>query len=281
MANIRGKEIDNTHLSIDQAEKRGFIHRDYIAHCLRWSHVARFLGERQRYRSSDILDIGCGKDLPLLRLLYTSRLIPETGSYTGIDVNKLSLPFSVGSFPHELIGQTDVCEHDFGASTFAVITCFEVLEHVEPSHSFRILARIRSLLEDTGIAFISTPNYDQQVGAAGNHVNEMSWSALHSLINRAGLHVLNMWGTFASIRDYYNKLEPERRLLFEQLREYYDSNYLATVFAPLYPKESRNILWKLAKADPFAATVPEDQRHSSSDKWVSFAKQMNGEVNGI
>ena len=35
MANARGKEIDNTHLSIDQAEARGFIHRDYIAHCLR------------------------------------------------------------------------------------------------------------------------------------------------------------------------------------------------------------------------------------------------------
>jgi hypothetical protein len=33
MANARGKSIDNTHLSIDQAEERGFIHRDYIAHC--------------------------------------------------------------------------------------------------------------------------------------------------------------------------------------------------------------------------------------------------------
>ena len=43
MANARGKEIDNTHLSIDQAEERGFIHRDYIAHCLRWTHVAKYL----------------------------------------------------------------------------------------------------------------------------------------------------------------------------------------------------------------------------------------------
>ena len=42
MANARGKEIDNTHLSIDQAEARGFIHRDYIAHCLRWTHVSVF-----------------------------------------------------------------------------------------------------------------------------------------------------------------------------------------------------------------------------------------------
>jgi len=44
MANARGKEIDNTHLSIDQAEARGFLHRDYIAHCLRWSNgIAIFI----------------------------------------------------------------------------------------------------------------------------------------------------------------------------------------------------------------------------------------------
>ena len=53
MANIRGKAMDNTHLSIDQAEKRGFIHRDYIAHCLRWSHVAKFMGEKSRYKTAD------------------------------------------------------------------------------------------------------------------------------------------------------------------------------------------------------------------------------------
>ena len=45
MANARGKSIDNTHLSIDQAEERGFIHRDYIAHCLRWTHVAKWMGK--------------------------------------------------------------------------------------------------------------------------------------------------------------------------------------------------------------------------------------------
>ena len=63
MANARGKEIDNTHLSIDQAEERGFIHRDYIAHCLRWTHVAKYLHLKSRYKKASILDIGCGKDM--------------------------------------------------------------------------------------------------------------------------------------------------------------------------------------------------------------------------
>ena len=41
MANEFGKAIDKTFLSIDQAETRGFLHRDYIAHCLRWTHVVK------------------------------------------------------------------------------------------------------------------------------------------------------------------------------------------------------------------------------------------------
>ncbi len=106
MANIRGKAMDNTHLSIDQAEKRGFIHRDYIAHCLRWSHVVKFMGEKSRYKTADLLDIGCGKDLPLLRLLYSSKMIPDTGSYTGVDINKLEAPFNLGRYPLRA-GRTD------------------------------------------------------------------------------------------------------------------------------------------------------------------------------
>ena len=65
MANARGKEIDNTHLSIDQAEARGFIHRDYIAHCLRWTHVSKYLHLQARYKTARVIDIGCGKDMPL------------------------------------------------------------------------------------------------------------------------------------------------------------------------------------------------------------------------
>ena len=37
------RKIDKTMLSIDNAESRGFLHRDYIAHCLRWTHVTKYL----------------------------------------------------------------------------------------------------------------------------------------------------------------------------------------------------------------------------------------------
>ena len=279
MSNARGKSIDKTFLSVDNAEERGFIHRDYIAHCLRWSHVIRHLTRGMLYKEADVLDIGCGKEVPLAKTMYSSRLIPVTGSYTGIDVNHLTVPemFSTGKFPIELIGGADVCTYDFGKSTFRVITCFEVLEHVEPEHSYRMLRRIRELLEDEGTAFLSTPVYDPATGAAANHVNEMSYSGLEFLIQRAGLKVEAVYGTFASQKDYKHLLTPEESAMFDRLSQYYDSNYLATVFAPLYPKNARNCLWRVRRnGDNMELFTPDellaDPRHSSSDKWVDFIK---------
>ena len=82
----RGRAIDKTHLSCEQAEERGFLHRDYIAHCLRWSHVVKHLGIKNRYKTAQILDIGCGKETPLIKTLYTMRMTPEV--YVGVDYNK-------------------------------------------------------------------------------------------------------------------------------------------------------------------------------------------------
>jgi hypothetical protein len=61
MANARGKSIDNTHLSIDQAEERGFIHRDYIAHCLRWTHVAKWMGNPKHRKDCTCLTLAAAK----------------------------------------------------------------------------------------------------------------------------------------------------------------------------------------------------------------------------
>jgi 2-polyprenyl-3-methyl-5-hydroxy-6-metoxy-1,4-benzoquinol methylase len=194
MANERGKHLDNTHLSIDQAEARGFIHRDYIAHCLRWTHVAKHLQAGQKYKTAHILDIGCGKEVPLAKLMYSSRLIPETGSYTGLDYNKLEVPamFHTGKFPIKLHGGMmfpQAAPEDVYTRKFDVITCFEVLEHVEPAQVVIMLKAISGLLAPGGRAFLSTPCYDAKVGAAANHVNEMSYGAFGALIEHSDLRL--------------------------------------------------------------------------------------------
>ena len=244
MANARGKDIDNTHLSIDQAEERGFIHRDYIAHCLRWTHVAKYLHLKSRYKTASILDIGCGKDMPLAKMLMTSRIAPE--NYLGVEYNKMEIPsmFDKTRFKPNLLSGLDFTKLKELPNSFNYSVCFEVLEHVEPIKAIEILQHLPKFLKRDAVSWFSTPCWDEKVGAADNHVNEMTYTAFGSLLEEMGYKILNHWGTFASIKDYKHKLLTifDWNIMFTKLREYYDSNYLATVFAPMFPEYSRNCL---------------------------------------
>lgn len=252
MANAAGRSIDKTYLSIDKAEERGLIHRDYIAHCLRWSHVTMYLRQKNRWRTANILDIGPGKELPLAKTLYVNRTPPN--SYTAVDVSKLEMPemFKKASWqPTKLYSQTDICDinpMDFEVAP-DIITCFEVLEHVEPGHSLKMLQKIYDLMncEKESVAFISTPNWDPKVGAAANHVNEMKHGALGAAIESVGFNIEARYGTFASQRDIKPFMSEEELDVMNRLKSYYDSNYIATIFAPLFPEVSRNCIWMLSR----------------------------------
>ena len=285
MANARGKEIDNTHLSIDQAEARGFIHRDYIAHCLRWTHVSKYLHLQARYKTARIIDIGCGKDMPLARMLYTSRLAPK--KYLGIEYNKMEIPdmFKNSNFKPELASDVDFTKFVYTSTdgNFNYSTCFEVLEHVEPIKAIAILDHLPQFLTEDAVSWFSTPCWDEKVGAAANHVNEMTYEAFGSLLEEMGYKILMHWGTFASIKDYKDELPRyELKEAFDRLREYYDSNYLATVFAPLFPHKARNVLWetqyvgKLKLEERLFKPINKlEGRLGSSDKWRDLVKCLD------
>ncbi len=281
MANANGKAIDKTHLSLENATKRGFLHRDYIAHCFRWSHVIKFMGQKNRYKTAKVLDIGCGKEMPLAKSLYSSRMSPEY--YLGVDVNKLEMPdmFENAKWKPDLLAQTDVCESLLHGHTFDVITCFEVIEHVEPEHAIRILKKALDCLSGTGTAFFSTPDYCPHTGAAANHVNEMKMEALGWVIEECGYQIDGYWGTFASQAEYKDLLEHEgiSKNAWTRLSNYYDSNVLATIFAPLFPHHSRNVLWQISKAKEgyerkFDAINLVPSPWSSSEHWEDLYLQL-------
>lgn len=271
------RAIDKTHLSADLTAERLIIHRDVIAHCLRWTHVAKYLHQNNQYKDSHILDVGCGREQPLAKMLYSNRLIPSNGSYTGVDYNKLTLdPMlepAAKKFPIILLGQTIFPDVKLPLEKYNVITCFEVLEHVLPLGAFRILEGIHDALDAHGTAFISTPNYDPQVGAAANHINEQLYTTTEWMLQRAGFEIEDRFGTFASIKDYKEMVEKDDiDGVFNRLRAYYDSNYLATIFAPLYPHRSRNVLWRVKKQanQSLLEPTPIDslpKPWSSSDQW--------------
>lgn len=294
MSNVRGQEVDKTFLSIDTAERRGFLHRDYIAHCFRWSHVVKYIsslrGSDGKYGS--ILDVGCGKEIPLFKTLYSSRMMVDR--YVGTDVRPLSLPDDIKmenlmakGIDIQLIGGKVFSKAEV-QGRFDVATCFEVIEHMEPEEGLLTLQKIRHHLKEDGVLFLSTPNYDQKVGPADNHVCEYDYSAMEALVLYAGFKIKNVYGTFASQRDYKDALQQYVGLptIFERLREYYDVNVLSTIFAPLFPEESRNCLWELMIQDSavergksLLCTLNEPEKLTSSgESFVKFIERIGGEA---
>ncbi len=284
-----GRQFDKTHLSLDQAEARGFIHRDYLAHCLRWSHICKVAAKD--YKAQRWLDIGCGKDLPLARLLYTSKLAPTAGYYLGVDLNQLPPhpAFANSGWKPLLLGGVDVLKAlPVGTNGKIVvgvvevdlpikIVCLEMLEHVQPAYCRQVLEFIHKIVKlGGGEAFISTPCYDAHVGAAENHICELTYAALGGLLEDLGFAIAGHWGTFASQRDYLPHCTAAELEVFEQLKTYYDSNLLAVLLAPLHPAHARNCLWQLRAAEPgyqrqFRPLAEVPRPWTSSPHWQELA----------
>jgi 2-polyprenyl-3-methyl-5-hydroxy-6-metoxy-1,4-benzoquinol methylase len=184
------KTVDKTFLSLDNAERRGFLHRDYIAHCFRWTHAAKKI---QAAKEATVLDIGCGKEMPFPKLIYSSKLRPL--HYVGLDVEESPLPDMLVdiTFPCEkLIGDiADVENHkDLGFSKQPnFITCFEMMEHVELEHAIRCLAAIKNVMAHDGLFMVSTPVYNLK-DVADNHVNEITYNAFGAMLEDAGFEIV-------------------------------------------------------------------------------------------
>lgn len=294
--NRKGKTVDTTSLYFlkstggNDLGRRMMIHRDYLAHCLRWSHVVRYLQRGKRHQTAHVLDVGCGREALLPRLLSSMRLGHTTGSYTGVDYGPIDWPDLINprskKFRMKLLPNIDFAIDSLPRKRYDVVTSFEVLEHVEPMHAFRMLQRVHEVIGARGVAFLSTPCYDLRVGAAGNHVNEMSYDGFHALLQLAGLRMKGVWGTFASQRDYRQTLSecyPGIDEAVDALREYYDSAVLACLLAPLVPEHARNCLWRVSRTTP---TVLQPKilkqlatpRHGSSAEWPKTLKRLNQEV---
>lgn len=250
------RQIDKTHLSVNNAEERGFLHRDYIAHCLRWSHIVKHLQTKRKYQDARIIDIGCGKETPLIKTLYTMKMTPY--SYIGVDMNEIREKTIHGSIRKKMGEKFELWTgHDFSSPTPlpddmevpTLITCFEVLEHVTPEKVLGILQNIQTVSDNATDIFISTPCFNGK--AAANHINEMTYGFMENLMSEH-FQIIDKWGTFASQRDIEPELEemsPEIMDVYNELKSYYDSNLLSVIFAPLFPEYSRNAMWHVRLKD--------------------------------
>lgn len=269
---------DKTHLSIDTAEERILIHRDYIAHCLRWSHICKFLMQQKRYATARILEAGCGREMPLPKLIYSNRM--SGVQYVGIDINNLTVPEMLqkaaenGKMSLWLMPNTDagLVTHEHLPWKPNIVVSLEVFEHMHPAFGMRMLRNLREIAEEGAHLFFSTPCFNGS--AAENHIAEPYVVAMGAILERAGWNIVQNFGTFASQSDYLPKMGDIEKEIFSRLAEYYDSNVLATIFAPLFPYNSRNCMWHCCKEPiqpkfPFLEDVPKPWgQHPDSDKYA-------------
>ena len=246
MANAYGKTVDTTFLSPERALERGIIHRDYIAHCARWSHILKVLIADKR-RDIRVLDVGCGREVPLARTIYTNKVSGKI-DYMGVDAGPVDTAMFTGKWQPVVIENTDFLDVQdvFGYAPIQYITSFEVIEHVEPAHARAIMQRIYDLCSYETVVYISTPVWNGK--AAANHVSEIGYDALGAMFEDIGFAIVDQFGTFASQTDYKRHLTPAETDIFDHARRYYDSNLISVLMAPLVPPRAcRNVMWMLAK----------------------------------
>jgi 2-polyprenyl-3-methyl-5-hydroxy-6-metoxy-1,4-benzoquinol methylase len=209
--------------------------------------------QRHRYKDEIILDVGCGRDQPLPRLMYANKMTDF--AYVGIDMNDLEMHPTLktavanGKADIQLMGRTDASRVTYDQLEFehpTIAVCFEVLEHVHPEICQRLVRNIFNLLDSGGHAFFSTPVWNGS--AAANHINEMKRRTVGALLEYCGFEIQDHYGTFAS----QSEIESVVRQagwgpLWDRLGDYYDSNVFSNIFAPVFPQYSRNCIWHVRK----------------------------------
>jgi 2-polyprenyl-3-methyl-5-hydroxy-6-metoxy-1,4-benzoquinol methylase len=235
--------INKTSLDIEKACERGIIHRDYLAHSLRWNYVLRFVRRGMR-----ILDVGCGNGM-LMEVLYRNKFKPDF--FVGIDVSPSAidklLSRKTNFTVRGIIG--DIRTMELGRfEPFDVITCFEVIEHFEPQYIEHVFKEMIQVLKPGGILLLSTPNFSTsrerpvRHADAANHVYEYDEEELQAYLEKYFVIEKKM-GTFASQKDILPVMSTHEQWVFNRLKPWMDSHILSVIFASLHPSESRNILW--------------------------------------
>lgn len=255
---IKSKKVYNTtDLDPETTFERHVFHRDQFAHYLRWTHILKVakIGET-------IVDFGCGKG-NLLEVLYRNKFKCE--KYIGIDIRRKTIELARerysrvewSQFEVEDLITKNISGMDFSLLKADKVCSFEVIEHVGKQNADQFLINFKECGNENALYYLSTPNYDEKVGAAGNHTydsgdergvdaQEFGHEELKELILNH-FDIIEYFGTFASEKDYKPFMNEWQTKMFESLKEYYDSNLVSNIMAPMFPAQSRNTMWVLKR----------------------------------
>jgi len=146
-----------------------------------YEHVPRYALATNVVKGKAVLDFGCGTGYG------AAKLAAHAASVTGLDIDTAAIRWATAT--HRSTNLKFVCLADLGASlpaaSFDVITCFEMIEHVDHATQKAVIASFARLLKPDGVMLISTPNPEttKLYGANPYHIREMNEAELHELVS--------------------------------------------------------------------------------------------------
>jgi 2-polyprenyl-3-methyl-5-hydroxy-6-metoxy-1,4-benzoquinol methylase/uncharacterized coiled-coil protein SlyX len=148
-----------------------------------YEHLPRYALAKLNAAGKSVLDFGCGTG-------YGSAALSEVAAgVTGLDIDHAAITWAQATHRNSNLN-FHLCT-DLGATlqkkSFDVVTCFEMIEHVNYETQQAVIASIAQLLRDDGILIISTPNPEitKLYGANPYHLREMNMPEFHELL---GVH---------------------------------------------------------------------------------------------
>lgn len=160
------KKYNTTDLDPQSTFERHVFHRDQFAHYLRWTHILKVakIGEI-------IVDFGCGK-ANLLEVFYRNKF--QCKKYIGLDIRKQTINSNMEKFKNvewaEFYEQDLIYPSiDYSLFNGDKICSFEVIEHIGKQNALLFLKNFKLCGNKNATYYLSTPNFNKNVGAAKNH----------------------------------------------------------------------------------------------------------------
>ena len=251
---MKTNKYNTTDLDPITTFEKHVFHRDQFAHYLRWTHILR-----EAKTGETVVDFGCGKG-NMLEVFYRNRF--KCKRFIGIDIRKQTIEaakekFALVDWAEFYADDLIYPKIDYTQYQADKVCSFEVVEHVGKQNIELFLMNMRDCGNENATYYISTPNYNEQVGAAANHtydsgdgrgiaIHEFTHDELQAHIEKY-FTIEKKFGTFASMVHYKHLLNDWQTQMYEALKTYYDSNLLSVMMAPFFPEQSRNILWVLKR----------------------------------
>lgn len=152
-----------------------------------YEHLPRYELARRFVHGKTVLDFGCGSGYGAALLAATAEKV------VGLDIDASAIEWarSTHRYPNLDFYRCDDLGAALSAESFDVVTCFEMIEHVDFATQRATIASIARLLREDGVLIISTPNPEvtSLYGENPYHLREMSREEFKDLLSADFPHV--------------------------------------------------------------------------------------------